>query len=145
MLLPASGRISSESWPTAPTDTFRALGWTGLAGVVAIAATRGGARRLVGVLIAAAGLGATGLAAAILGSREFGSIRPIGGIDGDGTLGWEGAALLGGLALVAAGVLTAVRGPRWPALGARYDRAAPPDDPWAALDRGEDPTDTIPA
>lgn len=79
-----------------------------LAGVVAIAATRGWTRGLVGVVLALAGV----------------------------------ASLPRGALLAAAGVLVAVRGPRWPALGAKYEApAAPTDrDAWDALDRGEDPT-----
>ena len=48
-----------------------------------------------------------------------------------------------GLAFAAAGALAAARGQCWPALGARYERDPRDDDAWAALDRGEDPTDTI--
>ncbi|WP_316043418.1 Trp biosynthesis-associated membrane protein [Actinomadura sp. CNU-125] len=55
--------------------------------------------------------------------------------------------------LVAAGLVTLLRGSRWPGLSARYERTAPAsakprpaptsDDPsamWKSLDRGEDPT-----
>jgi hypothetical protein len=79
-----------------------------LAGVVAIAATRGWSRALVGVVLVAVGL----------------------------------ADLPRGALLAATGVLVAVRGPRWPALGARYEAPGPMSerDAWDALDRGEDPT-----
>lgn len=90
--------------------TAHAWGWVALAGVVAIAATRGLARRAVGVLLVLAGL-------AVLGAHPFGA----------------------GL-LVGAGALVAVRGQRWAAMGSRYDAPRVRDDPWAALDRGDDPT-----
>jgi hypothetical protein len=61
---------------------------------------------------------------------------------------WWIPSLAGGVLLAAAGLLTVVRGRRWPGMSARYDRpgTAPPpagDDPasmWKALDRGDDPT-----
>ena len=60
-----------------------------------------------------------------------------------------------GLLLLAVGVAAALRGPRWPGLGRRYERPAPPvprpnrraagpdvddTDLWRAQDRGDDPT-----
>jgi uncharacterized membrane protein (TIGR02234 family) len=60
---------------------------------------------------------------------------------------------VGGAALVAGGLLTIGRGRGWPAMGARYERRAPPAPTgtgdaardgmatWDAIDRGEDPTD----
>jgi uncharacterized membrane protein (TIGR02234 family) len=75
---------------------------------------------------------------------------------------WPWLAALGGVLVVAAGVLTVLRGAAWPGMSARYDapagkrsaagprRAAAaasapagqptPADLWKALDRGEDPT-----
>ena len=80
-------------------------GVVALAGVVAIAATRGWARALIGAVLAAAGV----------------------------------ASLPRGALLALAGAFVAVRGPRWPALGARYE-VVTEHDAWDALDRGEDPT-----
>lgn len=69
---------------------------------------------------------------------------------------WQGAALAGALLIVAAGLLTAWRGGRWPAMSSRYERAprpapdaadGPAPDPgslWDALSRGGDPTDQPP-
>jgi uncharacterized membrane protein (TIGR02234 family) len=70
---------------------------------------------------------------------------------------WPLLAVAGGVLGVVAGVLTVVRGRRWPAMGRRYERpdgdgrpaaTAPPAtdeqrarSAWAALDRGEDPTE----
>jgi uncharacterized membrane protein (TIGR02234 family) len=67
---------------------------------------------------------------------------------------WPWLAVLGGLVLACAGVLTVARGTKWPTMSRRYEqrsvpRAEPsmsrgpisdPDDAWRALDRGEDPT-----
>ncbi len=107
----------------------RALGLVALAGVVALLAARRWTRTAVGLVLAAGGL-------AIVGATlpRFGRAVAV----------WPAATVLGGGLLLAAGALTTARGGSWPALGARYDapagRPAGPVDPWAALDRGEDPT-----
>jgi hypothetical protein len=123
-----------------------AVALVGLAGAGAVLATRGVARLVAGMLLCGCGLAVAAGAATRLGG---------------GSAGWPVAAALGGLILAAAGVLVVWRGRRWPALGARYERrpagAADPTrrreraagdpggdpggDAWAALDRGEDPTD----
>lgn len=105
------------------------LAVVGLAGSGAVVATKGWARRWIGVLLLLVGLGAAGAGA-------YGLSR---------TTTWAVACLAGGLALAAGGALAALRGPSWPGLGARYERAARrreegPTAAWDALDRGEDPT-----
>jgi uncharacterized membrane protein (TIGR02234 family) len=53
-----------------------------------------------------------------------------------------------GLLLAAGGLVTVVRGARWPGMSSRYERGATPRQTvpsdsagmWKALDRGEDPT-----
>ncbi|MDQ7904574.1 Trp biosynthesis-associated membrane protein [Phytohabitans sp. ZYX-F-186] len=105
------------------------LAVVGLAGSGAIVATRRWARRWIGVLLLLVGLGV--VAGGAYGLRE--------------TTAWALACVAGGLALAAGGALTALRGPSWPGLGTRYERAARrrgdrPTDAWDALDRGEDPT-----
>ena len=66
----------------------------------------------------------------------------------DGSLWWLVAGVAA-LLVAGAGVLIALRGGGWPAMGSKYDRdrgptaadrPADPGDTWAALDRGEDPT-----
>jgi Tryptophan-associated transmembrane protein (Trp_oprn_chp) len=104
-----------------------ALGWVALAGAGALLATRGIARRALGGLLVLAG---AGIAAGAV-TAEPG--------------GWPVLAVVGGLVVAAAGVLTAGYGGRWPAMGARYERARTGGAPsagslWEALDRGEDPT-----
>ncbi len=111
-----------------------ALALVGLAGAGAILATRGAARRIVGVAIAVAGMGVVAAAARGLGY----------------TAGWALLVLIGGLAVVAGGVAAVRRGPAWPAMGARYERSdeaparfGPVNEStmWDDLDRGVDPTE----
>jgi len=62
---------------------------------------------------------------------------------------WRPAAVAGALLIVAAGLLVAWRGPRWPVMSSRYEppeqsgRQQPADSAalWDALSRGADPTD----
>ncbi|WP_224275525.1 Trp biosynthesis-associated membrane protein, partial [Streptomyces sp. LS1784] len=62
--------------------------------------------------------------------------------------GWPWVALVGGVLLALAGLLTLRYGRGWPAMGSRYEaptrrtpaRTDTPGDLWKALDRGEDPT-----
>ncbi len=115
-----------------PTPTARALALVALAGVVALLAARGWTRFAVGVVLALSGLAITGLAAARL--------------TGGSVVLWPVLSMLGGLLVLAAGALAATRGRSWLALGARYDapaavRPVSDGDVWAALDRGEDPTE----
>ncbi|MHC1557360.1 TIGR02234 family membrane protein [Actinomycetospora sp. C-140] len=129
-----------------------------LAAVGGLVATAGWGRRVVGTLVAVAGLwavlrGAAGLVAPTADALPDG-LRP-----GDRPLPPEALVagpllgVLGGLLMVAAGLLAV----RWaavlPRMGARYDapgaagadgRRPRPTDPdrafWEALDEGEDPT-----
>jgi uncharacterized membrane protein (TIGR02234 family) len=131
---------------------LRALGLVGLAGVPALAASRGRGRRVVGLVVLLTGAGVvavtTRLVAAGLGDRArlTAAVRDA----GEGTTGatpWPYVTALGGLLLVAGGLLVMLRGPHWAGLGRRYDapaaqpvQAVAERDLWAALDRGEDPT-----
>ncbi len=131
-----------------------------LAGVVAVLATRGVARRLVGVFIALSGL--------LLGWRALGAIAAVGhsraielATDRKGGVGisstsvvhiethpvWAVLTVICALLILASGVLVAVYGERWSTMSARYE--APSNQPiagdeamWRALDRGDDPTAT---
>ena len=55
---------------------------------------------------------------------------------------WRAAALAGAAAIVLAGLATVWRGPRWPVMSARFERAAPTDSAsiWESLSRDVDPT-----
>ncbi|MFA1542261.1 TIGR02234 family membrane protein [Actinomadura monticuli] len=132
-----------------------ALGWAGLAGLAALFATRGRVRAAVGVLIALFGAGiAYASASAVRRSNVLDAAADKSALirlGADPALQanlWWLVSVAGGVLLVAAGVLTAVRGGRWPAMSSRYEREGPAaqqraDDPsamWRSLDRGEDPT-----
>ena len=133
-----------------------ALALVALAGGGAVLATRGRLRRALGALI---GL----LGAAVAAGGAYGLVAAF---DGELSRQWPALCLVGGVFAATGGLLTARRGQRWPAMGARYERPArrpasavstEPDatgDPqapdrvtgrrtteaWDALDRGEDPT-----
>lgn len=132
-----------------------ALGLVGLAGVVALAATRRRGRLVVGALLGLAGGGVAvtsvrtglGLRAAVersgLLERVTGATPPLPGSMSATAWPWLSAA--GGVLLVLAGILVISRGPAWAALSARYETPARRPEPgeaslWEALDRGEDPT-----
>ncbi|MFC7273217.1 Trp biosynthesis-associated membrane protein [Paractinoplanes rhizophilus] len=129
------------------------LALVALAGTGALLATSGWARRAVGALLAAAGLGVV-----------IGAIAGRAGLDpgsaGAGATAWPILCALGGLLVVAGGLTAARRGHQWPRMSARYERkpapparvagtAVQPATPdatadhraaWDALDRGDDPT-----
>lgn len=141
-----------------------------LAGVAAVVATAGMARRLIGVLLALAGGAVATVALLGAAAAPFATDRPAaalpqvppgasGGTDAGGTdtgalrgqpTDITAAPLLGvagGVLLLATGVVVLVREPRLPRFGARY--AAPGQrrvevDPdraaWQDLDAGRDPT-----
>jgi uncharacterized membrane protein (TIGR02234 family) len=125
-----------------------ALGLLALAGVLAVIATRGQARRAVGVLLLVTGLGVVVLAATgDLGAALDRAARTAAGVTSaratePSANAWRWVCAAGGLLVAAAGALAVVRSAPWPALGARYDRARTPRslDPWSALDQGIDPT-----
>ena len=137
-----------------------ALGLTALAGALALFATRRLARRLVGVLLIAAGVGvavsAFGERGASHASRVLATKAAAKGfatraMDAHMASWWILAAL-GGVLVVLAGVATVVRSATWPGMSSRYENAATratahaadtgsAKDLWDALDRGEDPTE----
>jgi uncharacterized membrane protein (TIGR02234 family) len=136
------------------SGVIAALGWAGLAGILALLATRGWVRVAIGVLLAAFGVivaVASPLAVrrahvvAVAGDKS--NLARLGGDVAVHVNAWWTLSLAGGVLLAAAGLFTIARGRRWPGMSSRYDRpgAAPPagDDPaslWKALDRGDDPT-----
>jgi uncharacterized membrane protein (TIGR02234 family) len=128
----------------------RALGVVGLAGVAALPATRKSGRVLVGLLIAAAGVGIVAVLArtmldpaAAISRADVKSHAYFAATPGLGP--WPYVALLGAVLLAVAGVLVVVRGRSWAAMSTRYDAPAErtsttETSQWEALDRGEDPT-----
>ncbi|TDD83020.1 TIGR02234 family membrane protein [Actinomadura rubrisoli] len=150
--------------------TASALALAGLAGLAALFATSGRVRAAVGALIALFGGGiayASALAvqrsqvrSAVADKSTLFSLNPHPAMDVN--LWWM-VSVTGGVVLAAGGLITLVRGARWPGMSARYDRGTPaasgedrtdaepiPDEPapsdvdpavlWRSFDRGEDPT-----
>ncbi|AEV82701.1 hypothetical protein ACWT_1682 [Actinoplanes sp. SE50] len=133
----STGRTGADDQPW-----LIGLAVVALAGAGALLATRGVARRALGVLLAAAG---AGIAAGALLARAG---MPVGAA-GAGAVVWAVTAVLGGLVVAAGGVLAARHGHEWAAMSARYERkpqvsaVSAPDGNravWDALDRGDDPT-----
>lgn len=144
-----------------------AAGLVLLAAAAALLAVRGLGRAVLGVLMAVAGAGAAWASGRVLtgGDVLTDQLAALGVPTGDYTRDvvpvWPVLAVIGGVLGVGAGLLAVVRGSRWPAMGRRYERpggagtpartAAPPTEEqraqsaWAALDRGEDPTQDGPA
>ncbi|MGV9375167.1 Trp biosynthesis-associated membrane protein [Nonomuraea sp. NPDC003707] len=140
-----------------------------LAGVVAVLATKGAGRRVVGALVALCGAGAAaGTWTALGGDTVTGLLREQNVLRGAAEFPWEVAPLwpavtaAGAVLVIAGGIVAIVRGGRWAGMSARYDRGAETgangganggagkaraevkDDRalWDALDRGDDPTDS---
>ena len=162
-----------------------ALGLAALAGLAAVIATRRTARRAVGGLLTLFGVGiilavslpvttaqVRSAAAGAVPSGAGGAASTVGSTAGPGGTGvvglslashvtlagapWRWVVLLGGLAVLTAGLLAAWRGARWPVMSSRYDQpagppgaaAAPATDPaavWESLSQGIDPTEPGPA
>jgi uncharacterized membrane protein (TIGR02234 family) len=157
--------LSGRTVDSAPT----ALALVALAGVVAVIATRGTVRRVVGAVLTFAGLAVVWRSVAAAGAissaraRSFVTThhRSVVVTDTHPRVGvssaWPVLSVVGGLLVVVAGALVVWQGHRWRAMSSRYEAAtAPPDGDleareaarqrtaaalWTELDRGLDPTD----
>ena len=156
-------QLTGRTVDAAPT----ALALVALAGVVAVLATRGAIRRIVGAVLAVTGVllvwrAAQGLSAVSTSrARDLVRSRHSGvGVDATSALHvtvhaqWPVLTIVCGLLVAVAGALVTVRGARWSAMSAKYDAptafSAPQDldaqrrradaSMWKALDAGEDPT-----
>ena len=114
-----------------------ALGLLALAGVLAVVATRGPARRVVGGFLCLVGLTVTVLAvvsdvdaALDHAARVAAGVSSAQAIHGS-TSAWPWLCAVGGLLVAGAGALTALRSAGWPALGGRYERRGAPYRPAA--------------
>ncbi|MGS2640364.1 TIGR02234 family membrane protein [Streptosporangium sp. LJ11] len=138
--------------------------WAGLAAVVAVLATGGVWRGLVGAVMALGGAGmiagswwGSGASAALRISAEQAPISAGTTPQVASAVVWPILASAGGLLLLAGGVAVILRGGRWPGMSGRYDRQgagpggaanrpAPAESAlgeralWDALDEGTDPT-----
>ncbi len=180
----ATGPLPGAAVPVSGQDLVPvagALAVASLAALAAVIATRGLARRLVGVFLAASGAltvllvsapvstadvlaaaRATPLSQAGSATAGGGAGAGAGGVSGPGPAGvaaaahvvlvsfpWRPLATAGALAVLVAGIVVAWRGPRWPAMSARYSRASGGDPQpvadtatlWESLSRGVDPTE----
>lgn len=151
-----------------------ALSLAALGCLAAVLATRGMARRIAGGLLTVLGVLAAVTALAYVGHAHVAAAAASRAPAAAASVGvprlamtafpWWLAAAGGGALIVAAGVLAAWRGPRWPGMSSRYDRppgmvrsrapghgagqsgGGPPVSgldqvtAWDALDRGSDPT-----
>jgi uncharacterized membrane protein (TIGR02234 family) len=133
-----------------------ALGVVALAGVVAVLATRGVARRLVGAALAAAAIAMAWPAVAGLRTVSaqrarslVSDARTAAGLDPAHPprvavhLVWPVLTLLCALAVLVGGIAVASWGHRWLVMSARYEAPAPQRTHatlWSDLDRGHDPT-----
>lgn len=135
-----------------------ALALVALAGVVAVIATSGVPRRVIGALVAVAGFIAVvrviGAMSAVSTARAATVVRAahpqvVGTARVTVHPAWAVLSLLAAGMVAGAGVTTALFGARWRAMSARYERR--PVDPeqakaradaslWTALERGDDPT-----
>ena len=132
-----------------------ALGLVVLAGVVALPATRGVGRVIVGALTLLSGVGivlATQASAFDPSAAVASRASQVAGLHGAkaneiAATGWPWLVMVGGLLAVVVGVLTMVRSRRWPAMGRRYESGYKPvsvrsseTSMWDRLDEGDDPT-----
>ncbi|GAA3426402.1 Trp biosynthesis-associated membrane protein [Streptosporangium sandarakinum] len=167
LVLLASGRdwftvtYGARAVPVAAADVAPALGpaaWASLAAVVAVLATRGVWRRIVGGVMAVCGAGAVvaawagsrpAAAAAVAAEQATGAAGQTGGLVA-AVPAWPVVAGVGGLVLLAGGVVAAVKGGAWPGMSDRYERSGGAGRAaargtgeralWDAIDRGADPT-----
>lgn len=137
------------------------LGIAGLAALAGLVATRGMARLVVGALLVLIGGGAAFVSAGATGSAHVSAeitaqvtAATSGTATHVATTAWWVAALLGGVILVLAGLVTVVRGRHWPGMSSRYEapgarRRRPAGggagSMWDSLDQGTDPTVDAPA
>lgn len=137
--LPATGVRTGLSL----VPSLSGLGLVGLAGVLAVIATRNWVRVASGLLIAAAGVLGAGLSL----TAPDGSG---GGLVSGGETAWPFVAAGSASVVAVAGLVIAVRGRGWTGMSQKYEtpatRALTPEEgarsTWEALDRGEDPTES---
>lgn len=146
-----------------------ALAVVALAGVVAVLATRGWARRAVGVVLVVTGVvlvwrsarwfAAVSVARAVQAANH---LQGISSIDAHSRVtvqsSWPALSVLAGGFVIVAGAVVAWRGGTWRGLAGRYSAPPPTGSAvdadvertradlslWRALDRGEDPTENEP-
>jgi uncharacterized membrane protein (TIGR02234 family) len=146
--------LTGQTWTNRITLTGRDLApltiagaWIALASAVGIIATARLWRRIVGVIVILAGASVAigAVVGAVTASRVVvAEVSRAGGTVTTQTAAgiWPVLTVVAGMIITLCGLAATMQGPRWPAMSSRYERSpsARPADPWAALDRGEDPT-----
>jgi hypothetical protein len=137
--------LAGERVTGADTPVAAALSLVALAGVAAVLLVRNRARRAVGALMVAV---AVGIVAAYLAPAD--SLTYTGFSAGDATdvevgrSAWAWLGVAGGIVAGLGSLAVTVRTGQWPEPRRRFEAGASvrqrTDDPWDALDRGEDPT-----
>lgn len=151
--VPLRGRVVSTATGAEAEPILVPWALLSLAAVAGVLATSGWGRRVVGVVVAVAGLWALLRAVSGLAAPAPDALPPVVREGGRAVAvavdpAWPLLAALGAVLLAGGGLLVAVAAPVLPRLGARYDAPGssrrPPDpdrELWEALDAGEDPTD----
>lgn len=152
----ATGEVATAGGSTASatlrvTGSDAAGGLVGLAllsaaGVAALVASRGRLRKIVAIVIVLTGVSIVlnAVFSGLTGVLDEAARKSAGVTSAHATAVETTIApwicVLGGLLIVAGGVLAVLHGGTWSAMGSRYDRAPATLDPWSALDQGIDPT-----
>ncbi|MEO6956336.1 MAG: Trp biosynthesis-associated membrane protein [Antricoccus sp.] len=147
--------IVKSSTGGALQPAMTALGIVLILAILAVGATKRIGRRIVGAMVAICGIAILALSFPFLGGPPAWAVDQVktGGDAAQGVVTAAGyapwiSALCGVLAL-AAGLLIALRGPQWSAMGKRFERPSTTTDQqefrdsrdaWNALDQGIDPT-----
>jgi uncharacterized membrane protein (TIGR02234 family) len=155
---PAGARQHLSVTGHAVAPALSAIGVAALALAVAMLASNGILRRIAGLLTVVVGAATVPVAISAhgdlgrqLAARAFGSSST--DVGGD-RAGWWIAAVIAGSLIALAGMTVTIYGARWRGLGSRYDapgaqRVSPAADKepsasaWDALDRGQDPTESV--
>ena len=137
--------LAGEQVTGADTPVAAALSLVALAGVAAILLVRNSVRRAIGALLVA---GAAGIVAAYLAPADALTYTVFAAGDAtDVDVGrslWAWLGVAGGVVVGLGALAVTVRAWRWPEPRRRFEARASArqrtEDPWDALDRGEDPT-----
>jgi uncharacterized membrane protein (TIGR02234 family) len=151
----AGTRVTAATTGSSTAPLAIALALVSLAAWGVVLVLRGQARRVVAVVGALAAAGtAVAVVSSLHGVRDD-AVQAVVAKGGTGATsgsltGWYAVCGLTALLTLATFLVAVVAGPRWPAMGSRYDapavRGAQPEGPvaeqdmWRALDDGRDPT-----
>jgi hypothetical protein len=137
--------LAGERVTGVDTPIAGALSLVALAGVAAVLLVRNRARQAVGILLIVVSVGIVAAYLAPADALTYTVFAPGNAADvevGRSVWAWLGAA--GGAVAVLGSLAVAARAGRWPEPRRRFEARAPgrqrTEDPWDALDRGEDPT-----